>query len=58
MEKEGLWLIFFHRIERSLLTLKNKKKNPKEMFLVALKQADENRATHNTWSSSRAGQGG
>lgn len=28
-----------------MLTLKHKKKNPKEMFLVALKKADENRNT-------------
>lgn len=46
---------FPHRTERSLLTLKNKQKNPKETFLVAMEKADE---TRDVWTSLRAGQAG
>lgn len=57
-ERRAAVCSFPHRTERSLLTLKNKQKNPKEMFLVAVDKADENGGTQDVRTRLRAGRVG
>lgn len=57
-ERRAAVCSFPHRTERSLLTLKNRQKNPKETFLEAAEKADESRGTQDAQTSLQAGRAG